>query len=225
MVFLDVVYNHFGPDGNYLAGLRPGVLPPRAPHALGRRHRLRDAGRCAGSSSTTRLYWLDEFRFDGLRFDAVDHVHDPDSDEELLVEIARDRPRRLPRPARPPDHRGRPQRHPPARTRPRRRGRCSTPPNGTTTSTTSPTSSPPARPKVTTSTSPTAAGRTSPARWPRASPTRASRRPCRRRPAACRAATCRPPPSSTSCRTTTRSATAPSASGCWRSRPSRWSGR
>ena len=40
MVFLDVVYNHFGPDGNYLAAYAPRLLPRGHRHALGRRHRF-----------------------------------------------------------------------------------------------------------------------------------------------------------------------------------------
>ena len=93
-------------------------------------------------------------------------------------------------------------------------GRCCIPPSGTTTCTTSRTSSPPARPRATTSTSPSITGRSTPGRWPRASPTRASRRATRTDGrAASRAPASRRSPSSTSCRTTTRSATARSASG------------
>ncbi len=39
-VILDVVYNHFGPDGNYLDRLRQRLLPRRRAHAVGRRHRF-----------------------------------------------------------------------------------------------------------------------------------------------------------------------------------------
>ena len=42
-VILDVVYNHFGPDGNYLHQLRQGLLSRRRAHALGRGHRLSPA--------------------------------------------------------------------------------------------------------------------------------------------------------------------------------------
>ena len=57
MVLLDVVYNHFGPDGNYLHAYCAAVLQRRAPDALGRGDQLRRRGaaaRCATSSSTTR---------------------------------------------------------------------------------------------------------------------------------------------------------------------------
>ena len=57
MVLLDVVYNHFGPEGNYLAPLRAAVLHRAPPHAVGRRGSTSTATRartCASSSSTTR---------------------------------------------------------------------------------------------------------------------------------------------------------------------------
>ena len=55
-VMLDVVYNHFGPEGNYLGMYAPAVLHRAAPHALGSRHQLRwrTAAPYATSSSTTR---------------------------------------------------------------------------------------------------------------------------------------------------------------------------
>ncbi len=58
MVLLDVVYNHFGPDGNYLhAYAGAAFFDPARAHAVGRGDRLRrrrSAARCATSSSTTR---------------------------------------------------------------------------------------------------------------------------------------------------------------------------
>ena len=56
-VMLDVVYNHFGPEGNYLHAVRAAVLHRAAPDPVGRRHQLRrptQPRRCATSSSTTR---------------------------------------------------------------------------------------------------------------------------------------------------------------------------
>ena len=44
-VFLDVVYNHFGPEGNYLHRYAPAFFTSAPPLALGRRHQLRRAGR------------------------------------------------------------------------------------------------------------------------------------------------------------------------------------
>ena len=53
MVFLDVVYNHFGPEGNYLGRYAPQFFCT-GQHALGQRHRLSECRRCGGSRSRTR---------------------------------------------------------------------------------------------------------------------------------------------------------------------------
>ena len=41
------------------------------------------------------LYWLEEFRFDGLRLDAIDHVQDP-SERDILIELAEEVRARIP---------------------------------------------------------------------------------------------------------------------------------
>ncbi len=74
-VLLDVVYNHFGPDGNYLreyaqAFFRDDVLTPWGPAIDFRRPEVRDFF-CQNA-----LYWLHEYRFDGLRLDAVHAIGD-----------------------------------------------------------------------------------------------------------------------------------------------------
>jgi len=87
MVLLDVVYNHFGPDGNYLHLYAPDFFdcerqtPWGAAIAYDKRP-VRDFIR------DNALYWLEEYRFDGLRLDAIDHIDDP-SAETILDEIAR----------------------------------------------------------------------------------------------------------------------------------------
>lgn len=87
MVLLDVVFNHFGPEGNYLPSYASEFFveerhtPWGAAIAYERPAVRRFFTDCA-------LYWLEEFRFDGLRLDAVDHIHDPDSPTEILVEVA-----------------------------------------------------------------------------------------------------------------------------------------
>ncbi|NID14201.1 malto-oligosyltrehalose trehalohydrolase [Luteibacter yeojuensis] len=76
MVFLDVVYNHFGPDGNYL-GAYASPFFDEATHT--------PWGAALGVATPqvgdyfvhNALYWLDEFRFDGLRLDAVHAIGNP----------------------------------------------------------------------------------------------------------------------------------------------------
>lgn len=85
-MFLDVIYNHFGPDGNYLPIWAPemfrrDLLTPWGP-AID--YRLRPARDLAIHNV---LYWLEEYRFDGLRFDAVHTIRD-EAAEHLLAEIA-----------------------------------------------------------------------------------------------------------------------------------------
>ena len=85
---LDVVYNHFGPDGNYIGAYAPDFFHEE-------RHTPWGAGIAYDHPPVRRfiientLFWLDEYRFDGLRFDAIDHIHDP-SDPDVLVEAARE---------------------------------------------------------------------------------------------------------------------------------------
>lgn len=90
MVFLDVVFNHFGPEGNYLhvyakdAFFQQDVHTPwgAAINFSGPRSRtVRDF------FIHNVLYWLEEFQFDGLRFDAVHGIMD-DSEPHILKEIA-----------------------------------------------------------------------------------------------------------------------------------------
>jgi malto-oligosyltrehalose trehalohydrolase len=89
MVFLDVVYNHFGPEGNYLAVYAP-LFTERHHTAWGAAVNYDARG-----SETVRelivenaLYWIEEFRFDGLRLDAVHAIID-NSPEHILEELAR----------------------------------------------------------------------------------------------------------------------------------------
>ncbi len=84
MVFLDVVYNHFGPEGNFLGQYAAEFF----------RDKHNDWGQeIAFEQRPVRqyfienaLYWLEEFRFDGLRFDAVNEVKD-ESSLHVLEEI------------------------------------------------------------------------------------------------------------------------------------------
>jgi malto-oligosyltrehalose trehalohydrolase len=75
-VMLDVVYNHFGPEGNYLHAYAPSFFNPTEHTPWGaaidvtvpdvRAYFIENA-----------VYWLTEFRFDGLRLDATNAIVDP----------------------------------------------------------------------------------------------------------------------------------------------------
>jgi maltooligosyltrehalose trehalohydrolase len=69
MVFLDVVYNHFGPEGNYLGRYAPGFFTDaQTPWGSAIDYRVPQV---RAFSIENALYWLREYRFDGLRLDAV----------------------------------------------------------------------------------------------------------------------------------------------------------
>jgi maltooligosyltrehalose trehalohydrolase len=69
MVFLDVVYNHFGPEGNYLGRYAPQFFTDaQTPWGSAIDFRVPQVRAFAIENA---LYWLDEYRFDGLRLDAV----------------------------------------------------------------------------------------------------------------------------------------------------------
>src|SRR4029453_16058997 len=86
MIFLDVVYNHFGPDGNYLASYAPqffreDVTTPWGPAIDFRRRQVRQF------FTENALYWLIEYRFDGLRFDAVHAITEADWLDEMAAQV------------------------------------------------------------------------------------------------------------------------------------------
>ena len=69
MVFLDVVYNHFGPEGNYLGRYAPTFFTEaQTPWGSAIDYRVSQVRAFAIENA---LYWLGEYRFDGLRLDAV----------------------------------------------------------------------------------------------------------------------------------------------------------
>lgn len=83
MVFVDVVYNHFGPDGNYLGEyaaqfFREDITTPWGASIDFRRQEVRDFF-CENA-----LMWVVDYRVDGLRLDAVHAI----SEKDFLLELA-----------------------------------------------------------------------------------------------------------------------------------------
>ncbi len=88
-VILDVVYNHFGPAGNYMFTWSPSYKTDRTndwgdtlnfdgdASAGVREYVIANAG-----------YWIDEFHLDGLRLDATQAIHDR-SDDHVIAALAR----------------------------------------------------------------------------------------------------------------------------------------
>jgi maltooligosyltrehalose trehalohydrolase len=89
-VMLDVVYNHFGPDGNYLAQFSPAYFTDRYHCEWG------DAVNfdCDGCEATREFivanarYWIEEFHLDGLRLDATQQIFDS-SAEHIIAAVGR----------------------------------------------------------------------------------------------------------------------------------------
>ena len=87
-VLLDVVYNHFGPSGNYLRAFSPAYFTDKYENEWG------DAINFDGPDSapvreffvTNAAYWIEEFHFDGLRLDATQQIFDG-SQPHIITEI------------------------------------------------------------------------------------------------------------------------------------------
>jgi maltooligosyltrehalose trehalohydrolase len=88
MVFLDVVYNHFGPSGNFLPSYAKTFFTDRqTPWGAGLNFDRTASHAVREFFVHNALYWLEEFHFDGLRFDAVHAIAD-DSERHILAELA-----------------------------------------------------------------------------------------------------------------------------------------
>ena len=75
MVLLDVVYNHFGPEGNYLHRYAPGFFASaHTPWGEAIDYRVAQVRAFAIGNA---LHWLERYRFDGLRLDAVHAIVEP----------------------------------------------------------------------------------------------------------------------------------------------------
>jgi maltooligosyltrehalose trehalohydrolase len=89
MLLLDVVYNHFGPEGNYLNAYAPQFFTDRHHTPWGKAINFDGAESRAVRDFFIHnaVYWLTEFHFDGLRLDAVHAIID-DSEPHILTELA-----------------------------------------------------------------------------------------------------------------------------------------
>ena len=89
MVLLDVVYNHFGPEGAYLHAIAPETFTDihRTPWGKAIAMDGPASGQVREYFIHNALYWLEEFHLDGLRLDAVHAIHDQ-SQTHFLDEVA-----------------------------------------------------------------------------------------------------------------------------------------
>jgi maltooligosyltrehalose trehalohydrolase len=88
-VILDVVYNHVGPDGNYLARFSPSYFTDRHSNDWGAALNFDgpDAGPVRAHFVQNAAYWIAEHHLDGLRLDATQSIHDS-THPHVLAEIA-----------------------------------------------------------------------------------------------------------------------------------------
>ena len=77
-VILDVVYNHLGPDGNYLPAFSDDYFTDRYPNEWGQAINFDGPGSQGAREFFIQnaCYWIEEFHLDGLRLDAVHAFHD-----------------------------------------------------------------------------------------------------------------------------------------------------
>jgi maltooligosyltrehalose trehalohydrolase len=89
-VILDVVYNHFGPDGNYLKSFAKSYFSEKYKNEWGEalNYDGPDSAPCREFMIANAGYWIDEFHLDGLRLDATQQIFD-DSKEHLLLAISK----------------------------------------------------------------------------------------------------------------------------------------
>jgi malto-oligosyltrehalose trehalohydrolase len=90
MVILDVVYNHFGPEGNYLGQYFPDVMTQNyhTPWGQALNFDSQNGEKTRKFIVHNALYWVEEYQMDGLRLDAVHAIIDSSS-THILDELAR----------------------------------------------------------------------------------------------------------------------------------------
>jgi maltooligosyltrehalose trehalohydrolase len=89
-VILDVVYNHFGPDGNYLSEFSDAYVSTRHTTEWGEALNFdgRDSGPVRELVLSNVRHWISEYHLDGLRLDATHSIFD-DSETHILLEVGR----------------------------------------------------------------------------------------------------------------------------------------
>ena len=89
MIFLDVVYNHFGPDGNYLHTYAPQFFSEshHTPWGAAINFDGNDSRMVRDFFIHNAVYWLEEYHFDGLRLDAIHAIVD-DSQPDIVTELS-----------------------------------------------------------------------------------------------------------------------------------------
>ena len=87
-VILDVVYNHLGPDGNYLADFSPDYFTDKYTNDWGRAINFEGPAPAREYFVQNGAYWIEEFHFDGLRLDATQDVKDASPTHAIAETVA-----------------------------------------------------------------------------------------------------------------------------------------
>ncbi len=87
-IILDVVYNHFGPDGNYLESFSKDYFTSKYKTDWGKAINFdgKNSQEVREFFIQNALYWINEFHLDGLRLDATQNIYDKNS-KHILAEI------------------------------------------------------------------------------------------------------------------------------------------
>ena len=87
-VILDVVYNHLGPDGNYLGEFSPEYFTDKYTNDWGRAINFEGPPEARAHFVQNAAYWIGEYHFDGLRLDATQDVKDA-SPEHVIASFVK----------------------------------------------------------------------------------------------------------------------------------------
>lgn len=90
-VILDVVYNHFGPDGNYFGQFSKHYFTDRHKTDWGSaiNYDSAECGPVRDMVTSNAAYWIREFHLDGLRLDATQNIYD-DSSDHIVAALTRE---------------------------------------------------------------------------------------------------------------------------------------